>query len=130
MHPYTYPALPSDPLTRNWNSFYRMRPMHDTMVANGDSTKSIWATEFGAPTGTGLDAVTESMQAEILRDGFNEARSLGFVQKVFVYSLQDRGSDPGDRRTKLWPSESRLRTEARNGRVARCKRNWRMPLNY
>ena len=96
-HPYTYPALPSDPLTRNWNSFYRMRLMHDTMVANGDSTKSIWATEFGAPTGTGLDAVTESMQAEILRDGFNEARSLGFVQKVFVYSLQDRGSDPGDR---------------------------------
>jgi hypothetical protein len=74
-----------------------MRLMHDTMVANGDSTKSIWATEFGAPTGTGLDAVTESMQAEILRDGFNEARSLGFVQKVFVYSLQDRGSDPGDR---------------------------------
>lgn len=97
MHPYSYPATPSDPMTRNWNSFYRMRSMHDTMVAHGDTSTAIWATEFGAPTGTGIGAVTESRQAEILRDGFNEARSLGFVEKIFVYSLHDRGPDLGDR---------------------------------
>ncbi|MDI9917078.1 cellulase family glycosylhydrolase [Rhodococcus sp. IEGM 1379] len=97
MHPYSYPALPSDALTQSWNSFYRMRFMHDTMVTNGDTAKSIWATEFGSPTGSSPEAVTKAVQAEILRDGINEARRLGFVSKLFVYSLQDRGSDLGDR---------------------------------
>lgn len=97
MHPYSFPALPSDPLTQRWNSFYRMRLMHETMTENGDTAKNIWATEFGAPTGTSPESVTEAVQAEILRDGINEARRLGFVSKLFVYSLQDRGSDLGDR---------------------------------
>ena len=74
--------------------------------------------------------MTESMQAEILRDGFNEARSLGFVQKVFVYSLQDRGSDPGDREQNFGLLNLDFEPKPAMGRVARCKRNWRMPLNY
>lgn len=97
MHPYSFPALPSDSLTQSWNAFYRMRLMRDTMIENGDETKSIWATEFGSPTGDSPDAVTDAVQADILQDGLNEARELGFVAKVFVYSLQDRGSDTSDR---------------------------------
>lgn len=97
MHPYSYPALPSDASTRHWNSFYRMRDMRDIMVDHGDGDKSVWATEFGSPTGTGTDAVDPDRQAEILRDGITEQRRLGFVDKLFVYSLVDRGSDESDR---------------------------------
>lgn len=97
MHPYSYPALPSDESTSDWNSFYRMREMRTVMVDGGDSDKPIWATEFGAPTGTGADAVGFTDQADILRDGITEQRALGFVDKLFVYSLLDRGTDVSDR---------------------------------
>lgn len=97
MHPYSYPALPSDASTKSWNSFYRMRDMHDIMIGHGDDGKPMWATEFGSPTGTGTDAVDAERQAEILRDGITEQRRLGFVDKLFVYSLVDRGTDESDR---------------------------------
>ena len=97
MHPYSYPALPSDASTSDRNSFYRMREMRTLMVERGDSDKPIWATEFGAPTGTGTDAVGLTEQADILRDGITEQRALGFVDKLFVYSLLDRGAEVSDR---------------------------------
>ena len=97
MHPYSYPALPSDASTSDWNSFYRMREMRTVMVERGDSDKPIWATEFGAPTGTDADAVGPTEQADILRDGITEQRALGFVDKLFVYSLFDRGTEVADR---------------------------------
>ncbi|WP_307854446.1 cellulase family glycosylhydrolase [Rhodococcus sp. B50] len=97
MHPYSYPALPSDASTSEWNAFYRMREMRTVMVERGDSDKPIWATEFGAPTGTGTDAVGPTEQADILRDGITEQRALGFVDKLFVYSLLDLGTEVSDR---------------------------------
>lgn len=96
VHPYSYPALPSDIGTQNWNTFYRMRLMRDIMVRYGDSAAPIWATEFGAPTGTAPNAVSPQHQADILADGIAEARRLGWVEKVFVYSIRDRGTDPFD----------------------------------
>lgn len=97
MHPYSYPALPSDSSAAGWNSFYRMRDMRRIMVDHGDVDKPVWATEFGSPTGTGKDAVNADTQAEILLDAITEQRALGFVDKLFVYSLVDRGTDPSDR---------------------------------
>lgn len=96
IHPYSYPALPSDASTQSWNTFYRMRLMRDTMVRYGDAATPIWATEFGAPTGTASNAVSAQRQADILADGIAEARRLGWVEKVFVYSMRDRGSNPSD----------------------------------
>lgn len=97
MHPYSYPALPSDSSTSRWNSFYRLRDLREIMVDNGDVDKAVWATEFGSPTGTGEGAVDPDTQAEILRDAVTEQRALGFVEKLFVYSLVDRGTDLSDR---------------------------------
>jgi len=97
MHPYSYPALPSDASTKSWNSFYRMRDMREIMIGHGDEGKPVWATEFGSPTGSGVDAVNDERQAEILSDGITEQRRLGFVDKLFVYSLVDRGTDESDR---------------------------------
>lgn len=97
MHPYSYPALPSDVSTKDWNSFYRMRDMRDIMIGHGDDGTPVWATEFGSPTGTGIDAVDADRQADILRDGITEQRRFDFVDRLFVYSLVDRGTDESDR---------------------------------
>ena len=96
VHPYSYPALPSDASTQSWNTFYRMRLMRDTMVQYGDAATPVWATEFGAPTGTASNAVSTQRQADIIADGIAEARRLGWVQKVFVYSMRDRGTNRAD----------------------------------
>lgn len=96
VHPYSWPALPSDASTQGWNTFYRMRFMRETMVRHGDSNKKIWATEFGAPTGIGPVAVSRQHQANIIADGIAEARRLGFVERVFIYSMRDRGRNLRD----------------------------------
>ncbi|MFX1757276.1 MULTISPECIES: glycosyl hydrolase [Rhodococcus] len=96
IHPYSYPALPNDASTQSWNTFYRMRLMRDTMVQYGDAATPIWATEFGAPTGTASNAVSAQRQADIIATGIAEARRLGWVQKVFVYSMRDRGTNQAD----------------------------------
>lgn len=96
IHPYSYPALPSDASTQNWNTFHRMRLMRDTMVQYGDSATKIWATEFGAPTGTASNSVSPQRQSDIIADGIAEARRLGYVEKVFIYSMRDRGTDRND----------------------------------
>lgn len=96
VHPYSYPALPSDPATANWNTFYRLRIMHDTMVAHGDGAKKMWLTEFGAPTGPGGNAVSEQRQADIISDGLAQARALSYAGPVFVYNIRDFATGSSD----------------------------------
>ncbi|NMM83567.1 beta-xylosidase [Rhodococcus sp. SRB_17] len=96
IHPYSWPALPSDASTQSWNTFYRIRLMRETMVKNGDSGKKVWATEFGAPTGTGPTAVSPQLQASIIADGFAQANSLGYIERIFIYSMRDRGTNTSD----------------------------------
>lgn len=96
VHPYSWPALPSDASTSSWNTFYRIRLMRETMVQYGDSGKKVWATEFGAPTGNGPTAVSTQLQAKIIADGFAEAKTLGYIERIFVYSLRDRGTNTTD----------------------------------
>ena len=97
VHPYSYPALPDDLWTGGWNSFVRLPEVHAVMERHGDAAKPVWLTEFGAPTGTGVGAVSPERQAQILDRGFTEARRLAFVGPVFVYALRDSGTDPADR---------------------------------
>lgn len=97
VHPYSYPALPDDPVTGGWNTFVRLPQLHAVMTRHGDAAKTVWLTEFGAPTGTGDGAVSPERQARILDSGFTEARRLPFVGPVFVYALRDSGTDPADR---------------------------------
>lgn len=97
IHPYSWPDLPSDPASQSWNTFYRVRLMRDSMVRNGDSEKKVWATEFGAPTGTSRTAVSSQLQATIITDGFAQAEALGYMEKIFVYSMRDRGTNTSDR---------------------------------
>lgn len=96
IHPYSWPALPSDASTSSWNTFYRIRLMRDIMVKNGDTGKKVWATEFGAPTGSGSTAVTPQLQASIISDGFAQAQALGYIERIFIYSMRDRGTNSRD----------------------------------
>lgn len=97
MHPYTFPALPDDPSTAPWNAFLQMWQMHDVMARGEDGAKTIWMTEFGAPTGNAPDAVTEQVQAQTIKTVLTRARETSWLGPAFVYSLRDMGTDPSDR---------------------------------
>ena len=94
IHPYSYPANPSDSSTAAWNTFYRLRYVRDTMRHYGDGTKALWLTEFGSPTatvetGTGPVKVDDQRQAEIISDGLRYANLLPAIGPVFIYSIRD-----------------------------------------
>lgn len=97
VHPYSFPALPSDETTASWNTFQKMSTMRETMIANGDGAKRIWLTETGAPTGTSSQAVSEARQAAIVADTLTAVAGLSWAGPVFFYSLRDRGTNLGDR---------------------------------
>jgi hypothetical protein len=97
MHPYSYPARPTDPETASWNTFYRLPLVHDVMVDNGDGSKKIWATEFGAPTGTSSQAVSTSEQAAMVEDGYEGIAQWEWTGPMLWYSHRDSGTDPADR---------------------------------
>ena len=97
MHPYTYPALPTDPTTASWSAFQQLTPMRAVMVAGGDTAKLIWLTEFGAPTGTDPTSVTEAFQAQTISVVLQTARDTAWLGPAFLYNIRDSGTDLTDR---------------------------------
>jgi hypothetical protein len=70
--------------------------LRQTMAANGDRGKQIWATEFGDSTAT----VDEATQAERIRDFIVTWRGLPGAGPAFIYTTRDRNTgsaDPQDR---------------------------------
>ena len=96
MHPYTYPALPTDAHTAAWNPWYQLDGMHSLMSAHGDGHKKIWLTEFGAPTGTGRGAVDPRTQATIYASGLQRASQTDYAGPLYFYTLRDVGTNPLD----------------------------------
>lgn len=94
-HPYSFPALPSDPSTSTWNSFYRL-PLLRRALDDAGLDRPVWVTEFGAPTGEGPGAVSDQRQAEIVVDGIRRATTLGWVERVFLFTHRDSPGDPLD----------------------------------
>jgi hypothetical protein len=66
------------------------------MVAHGDGGKSIWGTEFGAPTGSAGQAVSEALQAKMVTDAYAQWKRLPFAGPLFWYSFRDAGTNAGD----------------------------------
>ena len=106
VHPY---VGNSDP-TACWNqggttklavdAFCGIDEVHNTMVANGDSAKKIWLTEFGWSTYTGAYGVSEATQADFLTKALDKIRtSYPFVQAAFWYNFRNNywsNNDPSD----------------------------------
>ena len=93
VHPYSFPAMPTDTSTSSWNTFVRLGLIHAIMTKGGDQHKKIWLTEFGAPTGTSSVAVSEQTQARMLASGLAKARRLTWVGPLFIYNGRDSGAD-------------------------------------
>jgi hypothetical protein len=90
LHPYHQPQSPDTYLAEY------LRFMKNIMEANGDLDTPIWITEIGWPTKEGqFGQVTVEQQAEFLRRTYEIAKSLGFIEKVFWYRLQEAGEGMG-----------------------------------
>lgn len=101
LHPYTYPALPSQ--YSQSDAWGQMLWIHNEMVKYGDGNKKIWITEFGAPT-DGPDRaddehVTEDAQAEIATEAITMFQSYSWSGPFFWYEFEDSG-------TATWTTEN------------------------
>jgi hypothetical protein len=89
MHPYTWPAKPSDGSPRGWGNMTLpdngQPSMRSTMIKNGDGGKKIWNTEFGAPA----EKVGEARQAVILKDAVKVWNSYSWAGVFIWMSYQD-----------------------------------------
>jgi hypothetical protein len=89
MHPYTWPAKPSDGSPKGWGNMTQadngVPSMRSTMTKYGDAAKKIWNTEFGAPT----EKVGEARQEVILKDAVKVWNSYSWAGPFFWMSYQD-----------------------------------------
>ena len=106
VHPYTGN---SDP-TSCWNqggttkravdAFCGIEEVRNTMLANGDSAKKIWLTEFGWSTYTGAYGVSEATQADFLTKALDKIRTdYPYVAAAFWYNFRNNywsNNDPAD----------------------------------
>jgi hypothetical protein len=84
-HPYQYTTpfsaggiYPDSPINQ-------LADIRELMVANGDTGKTIWASEYGEPTSVAGDA----QQAAYLQDMLTTWRTLNYTGPAFVYTLED-----------------------------------------
>ncbi len=107
-HPYSFPVLPS--YFQVWNAWSQMRDtqtsLRSIMENNGDASKLIWLTEFGAPTGgpgavatidnynlsQHPDHVTEDLQAMMASDAINLAGKSPWAGPLFWHTYKDQGT--------------------------------------
>lgn len=110
LHPYTFPLPPSDFEPYNaWSQIASTSPsIRSVMIANGDSSKKIWITEFGAPTGGAGDLATmdnyiytqdadhvdENLQSTILGNAVSLAQNSPWIAALFIYTYQDTNGSP------------------------------------
>lgn len=97
LHPYSFPFLPLQAGTSSFNAFLRASVLRSIMVENGNSDKQIWFTEFGAPTGSSQDAVSEQVQADSLVAAYSQVERWSWAGPLFCYTLRDSGTDGRDR---------------------------------
>ncbi len=96
IHPYSYPANPSD-RSKGWNLFGRLPAIRDLVAEAEGRAVPIWLTEFGAPTGTADSAVGEADQAAMVGESLQCAGRLDWIGPLFLYNLRDRpAGDPDE----------------------------------
>jgi hypothetical protein len=97
-HPYNFPWGLGYYAWSGWSQMAATYPSaRSVMKANGDGKKKIWATEWGAPTGTSSQAVTEAGQAALIRAGLRQFKAWSWAGPSFVYSFRDLGTNLSDR---------------------------------
>jgi hypothetical protein len=100
IHPYNESRDPDDRRTaglEKWTFRSGVPWIRQAMVANGDSDKGLWLTEFGWSTcavGSSSWCVSLTKQSEYINDAFRIARQdkWGYVKAMIVYNLRNKGS--------------------------------------
>jgi hypothetical protein len=96
-HPYNFRGIDYHPASA-WSQVAETKPSaRSIMAANGDGDKQIWGTEFGAPTGTAGDAVSEAAQAQLVTAGYATWKTWSFAGPLFWFSFRDAGTNRSDR---------------------------------
>ena len=93
-HAYCFPALPDtyEPWSA-WSQMAQTSPsIRSIMDSNGDASKSIWITEFGAPT-NGLGGVGDEAQATAVTQAIADAGAAKWIGALYLYTWQDQGND-------------------------------------
>ena len=108
IHPFNYGFAPGDQTNRygpKYSYALGVPWVHDSMAAHGDGDKPIWFTEFGwsscAPTGTSSWCISEETQARYIADAWRMTRDWPYVEGAFIYSLRNKGTDPGGRESQM-----------------------------
>jgi polysaccharide biosynthesis protein PslG len=84
-HPYQYTTPFSQGAYNPNNPIVQLSDIHNLMVANGDGSKLIWASEYGEPS----SVAGEANQAAYLQDMLTTWRTISYTGPAFVYTLQD-----------------------------------------
>ncbi|HVF32730.1 MAG TPA: cellulase family glycosylhydrolase [Acidimicrobiales bacterium] len=92
MHPYAFPY--GIGAVGDWNQFQSMPKTAALLAAHGDGHKKIWATEFGAPTGTDSQAMSEAGQANMISTAWAQWSQWPYAGPIFWYAARDVGTDP------------------------------------
>lgn len=88
-HPYQYqvpfgsgtPYGPMAPINQ-------LATIHQEMVAAGDGSKQIWASEYGEPT----SVVDNATQASFISNFMNSWSSFNYTGPMFIYTTRDRNT--------------------------------------
>ena len=85
-HPYQNKMEFSDGDDFPQSPYLQALALRQVMDLNGDADKLIWTTEYGLPT----SVVSESKQADFIRDFLNTWSTLTGVGPMFFYTTRDR----------------------------------------
>jgi polysaccharide biosynthesis protein PslG len=93
LHPYTFPyKLTEDPLAHA----AVVPNTYNFMVSRGQAQKKVWITEYGQPTGTAPQAVSEQQQSAIIVDFLQRASSVFWLGPSFLFTTRDISADASD----------------------------------
>ena len=90
VHPYSFPWPHAGVVVGGLDE---VPVLHHVMERHGDGAKKVWITEFGAPTGTAFDAVSESRQASVIMHARALAHKWSWAGPLIYFELRDRGTN-------------------------------------
>ncbi len=85
-HPYLYTLKFSDGVGKANSPLQQMMDVRQVMVANGDDSKKIWATEYGQPASSGGEAKENTYISDILL----KWQEMPYTGPMFIYTTRDR----------------------------------------
>ncbi|WP_415976090.1 cellulase family glycosylhydrolase [Rhodococcus sp. 077-4] len=91
-HPYQYSLKFSEGPYVDHSPARQLMDMRAAMVANGDGSKKIWATEYGVPT----SVVSGDQQNAMITDFVQKWRELPYTGPIFLYTMRDKATGSND----------------------------------